>query len=331
MIWQGERNADGRLAWMYWPVVGTLVAGLLHAANAAVSVGLGFSMEYHRELARLERGDTFIWIGTVGKFSQPWKRLRERGVRRVYYQTEPFDLRRRWERCPFRNDSVDELFDFSWSNLERCSLVGPWAPRLRFVPPGDLGRRDPPRRAPTLKSKTMVFFGTLKDPYSRERLRTYKALKRALGDRLQHTCKLTRHGPFPPKLPSVIVSVCLPVADEAWNDTAFAMLLQTHDIFVNLHKDKTAAKPVTFRNALLLSENKLVISERAHARDEAEYDGMVIFSNDIIHDYHRLADDARVATRTMQLSSTRFRARFAPAELFRRAGVYQDWALRELA
>ena len=87
MIWQGERNADGRLAHMYWPVVGTILAGFLHAANVAVVVGLGFSVDYHRELDSLQRGDTLIWVGAVGKNSQPWRPLRARGVRTVFYQT----------------------------------------------------------------------------------------------------------------------------------------------------------------------------------------------------------------------------------------------------
>ena len=87
MIWQGERNADGRLAHMYWPVVGTILTGLLHAANVAVVVGLGFSLDYHRELASLQRGDTLIWVGAVGIRSQPWGSLRTRGVRAVFYQT----------------------------------------------------------------------------------------------------------------------------------------------------------------------------------------------------------------------------------------------------
>ena len=162
---------------------------LVHAANAAVAIGLGFTADYQRELARLKSGDTFVWIGNVGKFSQPWTSLRELGVRTVYYQTEPMDLRQTSVQCPFRNQTVDEILDFSWSNLQLCAQLAPWAPRLRFLPPGYLGRRIPRARAPALNSKTMVFFGTLKDYYSKERLRSYKALKRELGDRLQHTCK----------------------------------------------------------------------------------------------------------------------------------------------
>ena len=54
--------------------------------------------------------------------------------------------------------------------------------------------------------------------------------------------------------------------------------MQHFDVFLNLHKDAYAARPVTFRNAVLLSEGKLIVSERAYAKDETEYDGMILCS-----------------------------------------------------
>ena len=119
-------------------------------------------------------------------------------------------------------------------------------------------------------------------------------------------------------------------ADDAWNDTAIAALMQRFDVFLNLHKDASAARPVTFRNAILLSEGKLVFSERAYVKDEAEYDGMMVFSDEIVSDYHRLVDNVDVAMQFLRLSSAKFPARFAPTELFRRAGIYKDWGLAEL-
>ena len=128
----------------------------------------------------------------------------------------------------------------------------------------------------------------------------------------------------------------MPAADEAWNDTALAALLQRYDVFVNLHKDRRtrsgrAAALESFRNSLLLSARKLVISERAHARDESEYDGMVVFSDDIASDYYRLVDDMHAGSvaRMLIRSSAKFRERFAPVELFRRAGIYHAWGLKE--
>ena len=97
--------------------------------------------------------------------------------------------------------------------------------------------------------------------------------------------------------------------------------MQHFDVFLNLHKDAYAARPVTFRNAVLLSEGKLIVSERAYAKDETEYDGMILFSDDIVSDYHRLVDDVDVATQFLRRASEKFPARFAPVELFRRAGI----------
>ena len=105
--------------------------------------------------------------------------------------------------------------------------------------------------------------------------------------------------------------------------------MQHFDVFLNLHKDAYAARPVTFRNAVLLSEGKLIVSERAYAKDETEYDGMILFSDDIVSDYHRLVDDVDVATQFLRRASEKFPARFAPVELFRRAGIYEDWGLIE--
>ena len=119
------------------------------------------------------------------------------------------------------------------------------------------------------------------------------------------------------------------LADNAWNNTAFAALMQRFDVFLNLHKDAKAARPVTFRNAVLLGEGKLVVSERAYAKDETEYNGMIVFSDDIVSDYHRLVDDVDVGTQFLRRSSARFPARFAPVELFRRAGIYRDWGFTE--
>ena len=89
MLWQGEKNyAQRKLAFMYWPVVGTLLTGL-RQGGANVSVGAGFSLRYHRVLHSLRCGDTLIWVGLNGKMSQPWAKLRQAGVRTVYYNTEP--------------------------------------------------------------------------------------------------------------------------------------------------------------------------------------------------------------------------------------------------
>ena len=73
MVWQGEKNHIGKLAYMYWPVMGTLIEGFRHAGDRVeLMIGVGFSLAYHEAVARLRHGDTLIWLGTNGKLSQPW-------------------------------------------------------------------------------------------------------------------------------------------------------------------------------------------------------------------------------------------------------------------
>ena len=122
MVWQGERNEDGHLSFMYWPVMGTLLSGFQHHAARhplRLVAGAGLTREYDKQLGRLRRGDWFVWVGVNERFSQPWKALRQRGVRRIYYRTEPdhctpASLRRGIPQ------GADEVWDFARHNLEGC-------------------------------------------------------------------------------------------------------------------------------------------------------------------------------------------------------------------
>ena len=89
LLWHGERPTDGHLAFMYWPVLATLIEGFREQLALSVVVGVGSSGALKRELASLRRGDTFLWMGPRHRRTQPWRELRRRGVRTVYYQTEP--------------------------------------------------------------------------------------------------------------------------------------------------------------------------------------------------------------------------------------------------
>jgi hypothetical protein len=151
MVWQGERNEDGHLSFMYWPVMGTLLSGFQHHAARhplRLVTGAGLTREYETQLGRLRRGDWFVWVGVNERFSQPWKALlaaisltltethlkpepepkpkpqpwqalRQRGVRRIYYRTEPdhctpASLRRGIPQ------GADEVWEFARHNLEGC-------------------------------------------------------------------------------------------------------------------------------------------------------------------------------------------------------------------
>ena len=331
MIWQGEKNhsPDRKLSVMYWPVVGTLLEGFRHAeAGVEILLGVGFSLAYHAAIGRLRREDVLLWVGTNGKLSQPWRKLRNAGVRTVYYNTEPMYH----APCDRYADTVDELWDFSYFNLERCAQA-PMRPKtLRFIPPGFLREH----RALTAASPplplvagsngggssggssggnggggsggdprlSLVFFGLL-DRLHGQRRACYLQLKERLGSRL-----VQRY--------------------DVWNESAFDALMASSEIFLNLHKFCTRRHPVTFRNAVLLNAKKLLLSERAHCLDEREYAGMMTFVDvpDLAATYERLiATDWRAAQR---LSHERFERHFAPRALFARAAVYRDWKLSSL-
>jgi hypothetical protein len=190
MLWQGEKNHVGRLAYMYWPVMGTLLEGLRHAGEAEVLLGVGFSLAYHAALARLHSGDVLIWVGTNGKLSQPWRKLRQRGVRTVYYNTEPSAT------CDRYRDAVDELWDFSYWNMIRCAASRMRPDVLRFVPPGYLRRHLPSVPSAGARSAlaedsqrlALVFFGLI-DRYHPQRSRCFAQLQRRLGNRLVQRCE----------------------------------------------------------------------------------------------------------------------------------------------
>ena len=312
MLWHGERP-DGRLAFLYWPVLGTLIEGFRPAIAARavdLAVGVGFTAEYERRLKALRAGDTFVWVGINGRFSQPWRRLRARGVRTVYYQTEPAQKHQCYPvvlgRQAASNETLDEIWDFSWHNIEGCARTF-GHPRLRFIPPGYL--RQPEALREGAFDDSLVFFGSLM--WWAERNACFSALRKELGAKLVHVYS-------------------------AWNESDFSALMGKYDLFVNLHQQCMARErdgghaPVTFRHAVLLNQRKILLSQRSHAGDEAEYAGMVAFAplDGLAAAYRALAaasaDDRRArAARAHDL----FRQKFAPRHLFERAGVYSSWGL----
>lgn len=66
-----------------------------------------------QEWAKPKAGDVFVWVGQLGQIQIPWKSLQARGVFTVYYQTEPR------EGCDLHGpDGIDEVWDYSWHNIE---------------------------------------------------------------------------------------------------------------------------------------------------------------------------------------------------------------------
>jgi len=139
-------RANKHLRFMFKPLTDTLLGGLgAVGVNASLTIVEAKRCDancFRRALAPVGRRDVFLWIGNPGGVAVPWAEMRSRGAYNVYYQTEPRDGCHLTER-----DGVDEVWDYSWHNIEVCrreleasaSRAGamPAQPLpLRYVPPG---------------------------------------------------------------------------------------------------------------------------------------------------------------------------------------------------
>ncbi len=135
------------LSWMYLPFVQTVARGL-EAVGYSVRVGSFRGVALQEAIRSLRCGDTFVWVAPMSKHHVPWAALTSKGVRAVYYQTEPGCA---WE-CLWHSGcraprNVTEVCDYSLANIQRCtaflhrmsaaerrSLGAPST--FRHVPPG---------------------------------------------------------------------------------------------------------------------------------------------------------------------------------------------------
>ena len=276
VVWQAENNW-GSLRLMYKPIVQTLVDGLHALADAnhwtvEAQIVPNTSISRLRRgsccgMEKLQKGSIFVWVGDFAAEEVPWAELRRRGVRTVYYQTEPHDLPcELWQQA-----LVDEIWDYSRQNIALCSggarrdrlrggqtnggAVG--ARTFRYVPPG-LQRMA---RAQQQSSATLAFLGLTK--FGR-RPRCMAWLQEHLGDRLR-------------------------VFKTIWTPAGLADTLRHHGMHLNLHKecgDENGSphgagrlQPLELvRLSTLLSAGVLVISESSSQADEAEFAGLCTFA-----------------------------------------------------
>ena len=324
LLWSGGQSGGHsafKVGPILEPVMRTLVAGIrqyprfgsIHFLQAAVTWAA------FRNLKRkLRRGDIFVWVGVAGSRNVPWQSLRQFGIFTVHYQTEPWDVG-----CALYRDSVDELWDFSWHNIDACVEGGSHpgiayyergksvrdAPgAVRYVPLG-ADSSSPQVEHPTV-GPPLAFLGEFE---SRRQPRRYHCL-RAIDMQLKQV-----------NAPSVLKR------RDLWDAEEYRQLLRTHDIWLNIHKlCGDAHNPVTFRVQRVLSAGGLLISERAYWKDEREFDGLVDFvglrgdnSTALVAEYRRVATLS--ATERAEIAATRqrrFHERFSPKRIFERTGLY---------
>lgn len=220
----GDDDASGFLVFKYRPILHTLLRGLscvadvsLNALGPADSMGGGnglpiryfrreaiFNGKYNAAVSRLRRGDVLIHIGPLMLHRHPLEYLRARGVRTVFYLTEPE------QGCdPVPN--VDELWSYTRRVLACIRPPGPSVRSavrrgrrltrqvtFRYVPPGYIPPEDflldlpsqsaagPMDMAAVGTSGHLSFMGY---PYFKKgRARCWEMLKRStVGSRLNVT------------------------------------------------------------------------------------------------------------------------------------------------
>ena len=328
-------------AYMYEGVVATIIDALGAATDAPTIVyGQGIRRQhkaaYQGNLSLLQRGDALIWIGYgFADGATPWTELGRRGIRRVFYQCEPE------HRCASRTAgryAVDEMWDFAWHNIEACSTA-PTPPRLRYVPLGAASMYALPLRLPLPSAHPgpLLFFGNVRDGPPRHRC--FTELRRTLlNDRAAGKAGGGGIGSQQRRSHGQRGLGDLPLTHtfRAFDDASFRALLGAHAVWLNLHKGcGDAHNPVTFRVAKALLAGRLILSERAHEKDEAEFEGLGISFHDnmsAIAAAYKLAVREYDAPGSPALAAVEqrvraFRARFAPARIFQRAQIYKEWGL----
>lgn len=292
LIWQKGKH---KVEYMYKPAMSTLRRGLEAYANAT-----RWKIEYRYiadnvagELANLNlrRGDVYIWIGVEGNGMVPWAMLRGRGVYSIYYQTEPVFT------CAYSKKDVDELWDYSWRNIDACDKRAD-KPGQRLIPPGfqeGVGRSIQSPGLPKLN-----FFG---------------------GPQYRGACYDRAIAIFKASNIQLVKEYGI------WSDEAFARYIKSHGVFFNLHKncEGDSAPVEAFRMACLLSAGAIVLSVHSFAKDEAQFKDLIDFApmEAMVAQYNRIASMSQV--QRQEISDRRaasFQEKFQPAAMFQRAGIY---------
>lgn len=341
----GAGRGGARFVGMYGPALRTLGAGLR-------GLGLGVS-EVHEAAALSERlsglraGDVAVWVGLKGiPQAEPLlANAIERGVFTVYYSTDALHYATVRETCRHKLTlAVDEVWEYSQRNRLECEalraeLVGNASrPALRYVPPG----YAPPSQLVDVAASQpeLVFFGGTSRRYA-HRLASLASIRASLmaslgiaAAELVPEADRGRPRAACAKPRAVCTDACAGgrcavrvlgnVSDDGRPDGRWAAQLRRSAFFLSLDKaDRAGGSPChSFRFAPLLSSGGVVLSERCHAADEAEWRGRVTFAavgelpGAFLGLWRRRAELPSARQR-----AAAFAADFAPDRLFERAGV----------
>lgn len=328
------------------PAMSTLLAGVLaykHARHLKVVHGHVMTRTTRTValLQQLGSGDVFVFVGVAGLCSIPFIDLRRRGVYTIHYQTEPVD------HCMLMTNMVDELWDYGHHNIDACAREGPRrvigkgdycnkahrastrVPLQRYVPPGAL----PSVQVMHAEAQPHLSFMGQTQYNARLRLQCWSNLSVALASRdpRHGQWRYTSRGRRPMVINRELAHAPPPyisMTNRVWSDAEFAQLMGRFSVFLNMHKNcGSAHEPVeVFRVNKLLSAGGLVISERSYPKDEQEFEGIVSFADGmagVAEEYLRLAHMPKAERETLAgARAARFVARFAPARIFERAGIY---------
>lgn len=332
LIVQGNRKDQPVCEWMYGPFVQTIQEGFAHDSDWSVTVptpSVSFKTTLETELPNLASGDILVFVGGVGKGTfldvmytertpatslmrsnssaaaasfrdharvYNFEKLRSSGVMVVYYNTDAaFE-------CPLTSaDPVDELWDFSYHNIDNCQEQGNGPATIRYVPPGFLSG------SPTAGSGGA------------------KGSLLHMGHAWWRTCWLELYNMMPGELS---------FESSAWTEAAFMGILRHHNIFLNLHKGdcKWERNPfAAVRASRLLSAGGILISEKSYSKDETEFAGLVDFVNfdAIPSTYANYFTQDPVTYENLRMSRrSTYMTKFAPTAIFTNADIYTMMAGR---
>lgn len=318
MLLQVAREGKWNYRFMYEPAFRTIVAGFeayAHRTELNFTASNDMSAQKRdilRATSALEKGDLFIWLGLAGYSSAPWDELHRRGVRTVFYRTEPKGP------CIFTNQGVDETWDYTHVNVARqrgiCATIGGMQNRStsisRYLPPGwPAGVQLPrplviPQRVQA--TSRLTFLGHVLGRISSNKSRAV-CLRR-----IQSTMRGAR----------------ISVQTKMWTTGAVARVVKPGMVFLNLHRGcENPVRPFeAFRASQLIPFGALLISEHAATPDERSFHGIVEFEtvDNLGLVYNKLLRwSTEERQRRAVTAASLYAGRFEPKLLFAKAGVYR--------